>query len=441
MDNIYNPSKVNDSRTREYFEEILANYSIGSYRTSVVQLYTVTVSDLLFKLENISNEIRILDEDHTLVRLYESIKQQIKDKPHDSSWEKKLIDRVHKDTELIDNHTIVQLTALKDIRNLSAHPSFRDSSDGELSIFNPTQNEVVTFIKIMYENIFTKPPFYIGNTVDYFTETLSMRKPTFINDYNFMESYLKENFFSKMDSSLLFKLFKSLWKLTFLVENDNVEENREVLYYSILIMAKYFRENRSEVNIVDMLSKSNAKLKIDTSNPYKVFYLTCFLMKNTDIYSYIQEIGQKEFENVLEEHSDVQVLAHFFSKDLDDHIEKIDKPIEGCHENTIKMIHTYYTEVGYIDKINKLLIKKYSEAKNFNTADASFKRYIEPFYKKFTDDNLISFFEETNGNSQLNSRGRARSENSIIREEVQKRELEIDFEEDFKNINFNIDNE
>lgn len=366
MDNIYNLSKVNDSRTKEYFEEILANYSIGSYRTSIVQLYTVTVSDLLFKLENISNEIRILDDDHTLVRLYDNIKQQIKDEPYNSAWEKDLIDRIHKDTELIDNHTIVQLNALKNIRNLSAHPSFIDGSDGELSIFNPTQNEVVTFIKIMYENIFIKPPFYIGNTVEYFTETLSMRKSTFKNDYDFMESYLKENFFSKMDSSLLFKLFKSLWKLTFLVDNDDVEEDREVLYYSILILAKYFRENKSAVNIIDLMSKSNTKLEIDTSNSAKVFYLTCFLIKNSDIYSFIKEIGKKEFENVLEDDSNVQVLAHFFSRDLDAHIEKIDEPIEQCHEITIKMLHTYYTEVGYIDKINKLLIKKYSEAISFN---------------------------------------------------------------------------
>lgn len=339
MDNIYNSSKVNDSRTREYFEEILANYSIGSYRTSVVQLYTVTVSDLLFKLENISNEIRILDEDHTLVCLYDRIKQKIKEEPHNSAWEKDLIDRIHKDTELIDNHTIVQLMALKDIRNLSAHPSFRDSSDGELSIVKPTQNEVVTFIRIMYENIFTKPPFYIGNTVDYFTETLSMRKSTFINDYNFMESYLKENFFSKMDSSLLFKLFKSLWKLTFLVDNDDVEEDREVLYRSILILAKYLRENKSAVNIIDLMSKSNTKLEIDTSDPVKVFYLTCFLIKNSDVYSFIKDIDQKEFEYVLDENSDVQVLAHFLSEDLDAHIEKIDAPIETCHINSINSVY------------------------------------------------------------------------------------------------------
>lgn len=436
MDNIYNSAKVNDSRTREYFEEILANYSIGSYRTSVVQLYTVTVSDLLFKLENISNEIRILDEGHTLVRLYDRIKKKLKEEPHSSAWEKELIDKIHKETELIDNHTIIQLNALKNIRNLSAHPSFIDGSDGELSIFDPTQNEVITFIKIMYDNILTKPPFYIGDTVNYFTETLSIRKPTFTNDYKFMESYLKENFFSKMDSSLLFKLFKALWRLTFLVENEDVERDREVLYYAILILAKYSRENKSSVDIVDMLSKSNTKLKIDTSISDKVLYLSFFLIKNSDVYSFIKEIGQKEFEDVLEENSDVQVLAHFLSEDLDAHIKKIDTPIETCHIKSINMLHTYYCSVGHEDELHKLFLNKYSEAYTYDMADAAFKRYIEPYYTKFTDDSLILFFEETDGNSQLNSRGRARSENSIIREEVQKRELKIDFEEDFKNIKF-----
>lgn len=438
MDNIFNLSKVNDSRTKEYFKEILANYSIGSYRTAVVQLYTVTVSDLLFKLENISDEIRVLDDEHTLVRLYDEIEDRIKKEPYNSEWEKKLIDRIHKKTELIDNHTIIQLEALRKIRNLSAHPSFIDGPDGELSIFNPIQSEVITFIKIMYENIFIKPPFYIGNTVHYFTETLSTRKSTFENDFEFMESYLKENFFTKMDDSLLYKLFKALWKLAFLIENDDVERDREVLYYSILALAKYSKENKSAVDIIDMLSNSNTKLEIDTTNLVKVKFLSYFLIRNNDVYPFISDIGQKEFENELEVNSDVQVLAHFLSEDLDAHIENIDESIEKCSVNTINMLHIYYTSVGSIDKINKFLIKKYSEATNFNKADANFIRYIEPFYTKFSNDDIISYFYETDNNSQLNSRGWAKSKNSLIRQEVNKRELEIDFNEEYKNIEFDI---
>lgn len=438
MENIFNLSKVEDSRTKEYFKEILANYSIGSYRSSVVQLYTVTISDLLFKLENISDEIRVLDEKHTLVRLYDDIKNRIETEPYNSEWETILINKIHDETELIDNHTIVQLKALRKIRNLSAHPSFIDGSHGELSIFNPSQNEVITFIKIMYEKIFIRPPFYIGNTVHYFTETLKTRKSTFENDFEFMESYLKENFFSKMDDSLLFKLFIALWKMTFLIENDDVERDREVLYYSILALAKYSRENKAAADIIGMLSKSNTNLKIDRTNSDKIKFLSYFLIRNSDVYAFIDDIGQKDFHIEAERNNNIKVLAHFLSEDLDTHIENIDKPLEECSNVTLNMIHTFYTGIGEIGKINGLFIKKYSEATYYDMADANFKKYIEPYYIKFSDDDLISYFYETNNNSQLYSRGWAKSKNSLIKQEVVKRDLEIDFDSDYKNIEFDI---
>lgn len=374
MENIFNLSKVEDSRTKEYFKEILANYSIGSYRSSVVQLYTVTISDLLFKLENISDEIRVLDEKHTLVHLYDDIKNRIETEPYNGEWETILINKIHDETELIDNHTIVQLKALRKIRNLSAHPSFIDGSHGELSIFNPSQNEVITFIKIMYEKIFIRPPFYIGNTVDYFTETLKTRKSTFENDFEFMESYLKENFFSKMDDSLLFKLFIALWKMTFLIENDDVERDREVLYYSILALAKYSRENKAAADIIGMLSKSNTNLKINRTNSDKIKYLSYFLISNSDVYAFIDDIGQKDFHIEAERNNNIKVLAHFLSEDLDTHIENIDKPLEECSNVTLNMIHTFYTGIGESGKINRLFIKKYSEATYYDMADANFKK-------------------------------------------------------------------
>ena len=62
----------------------------------------------------------------------------------------------------------------------------------------------------------------------------------------------------------------------------------------------------------------------------------------------------------------------------------------------------------------------------------------EPYYIKFSDDDLISYFYETNNNSQLHSRGWAKSKNSLIKQEVVKRDLEIDFDSDYKNIEFDI---
>ena len=43
-------ARIIDSRTKRYFSEVFACYSAGHYRSAVVMLWSVVVTDMLFKL-------------------------------------------------------------------------------------------------------------------------------------------------------------------------------------------------------------------------------------------------------------------------------------------------------------------------------------------------------------------------------------------------------
>ena len=43
--------KINESKTKELFKDVYALYSQGQYRATIVMLWTVTVCDLVYKLQ------------------------------------------------------------------------------------------------------------------------------------------------------------------------------------------------------------------------------------------------------------------------------------------------------------------------------------------------------------------------------------------------------
>lgn len=43
---------INKKETQEYFKEVLISYQNGSYRSAMVMLYSVVISDILYKLKD-----------------------------------------------------------------------------------------------------------------------------------------------------------------------------------------------------------------------------------------------------------------------------------------------------------------------------------------------------------------------------------------------------
>lgn len=43
--------RIHFGKSKEYFEEVLTSYQVGSYRSSVVMLWAVAISDIIYKLQ------------------------------------------------------------------------------------------------------------------------------------------------------------------------------------------------------------------------------------------------------------------------------------------------------------------------------------------------------------------------------------------------------
>ena len=146
-------------KTRDYFREVLSDYSNGNYRSAVVMLYSVTICDLLLKLQEL-NEVyndgiaSSILKDVNKERINPSGKSK-------SSWEKQLIDRIYNETKMLDLQAYTEINHLYDHRNFSAHPALNENYE----LIIPSRDITIAHITNKKETQETNAPSIVINLI------------------------------------------------------------------------------------------------------------------------------------------------------------------------------------------------------------------------------------------------------------------------------------
>ncbi|NQU33014.1 MAG: hypothetical protein HQ521_07245, partial [Bacteroidetes bacterium] len=110
--------KIYSAKTKEYFEEVIKSYYNESYRSAIVMLHSIIIVDLLFKLE----DLKEIYEDEKAIQILKEITELQEKNPTSPDWEKKLIEFVHKRTNLFEPQDYLHFVAIQQHRHLCAHP-------------------------------------------------------------------------------------------------------------------------------------------------------------------------------------------------------------------------------------------------------------------------------------------------------------------------------
>lgn len=150
--------RIQQARTRDYFSEVIGSYYNGNFRSAIVMLYSVVICDLVYKLV----DLRDIYGNDKASKLLEKIEKEQHDNPSSSQWEKTMVDRMYNShLILMDNPTYAHIAALRDDRNLCAHPAL----SGSLNLYMPKEANVKSHIVNMLEEVLTKPSFQIKDFV------------------------------------------------------------------------------------------------------------------------------------------------------------------------------------------------------------------------------------------------------------------------------------
>ncbi|MFP5436788.1 MAG: hypothetical protein ACLGH8_03325 [Bacteroidia bacterium] len=398
-DNIYN------SKTKQYFQEVIQTYYSNCYRSSIVMLYSVVICDLIFKLE----DLRDVYNDQTAKKILLEIEGLQKDNPRSPDWEGKLIEMVRERTKMLEMSDLENINQLHKHRHLSAHPVLNQTS----ILYQPNKETVKAHIKNVLEGVLTQPPIFSARIFNDLVLDLSNNRDRFPNDDE-LKRFLNAKYFRGLRVETFKEIFKKLWKFVFKLDNDDANLNREINFKTIEII---FRQHTEPV--LQLLRAEETHFN-DVTQGETMEYLFTLLFRNPKIYNVLSDLNKQAIEMEISASTGYKLMSWFTYASFDEY--KIAVPTLFANDARFYVDHRLYNNIMNLFKefdskkeFIDLLIVLYFKSNTYNTADQNFSR-IEPFLSDFSSEQLIKLLETINSNAQISGRSLARYSNKIIKE-------------------------
>ena len=397
---------IHFGKTKSYFSEVIISYQNRCYRSAVVMLWSVVICDLVYKLQSLVDK----HNDSIAKEILDEVKRSQITDPKSSSWEIQILDNVMRKTNLIDTAEYENLRFLQIQRHLSAHPVLKEN----LELHTPNKETVRALIRNTLEGVLNKPPFYTQKVTSEFLEDIEEAKDA-LNTFRKLKTYIESRYLSRLTTELELSLFKTLWKLTFKLENDKCERNRTINFWSIRVLA-----GRNKHKIASLVTGEPDYFNniSPTGNPAESFCY--FLSLHPDIYPLLSTDSKLKVQHTVENTHYGKIHGWFIHRDLNIHYKNLNDWIVSdeypyiSHEEWVFLFNLSDSE-EWEQQCCILVSLYYCKSGNFNSADARYSEAIIPFLKYFKSQSAIYLLEQIEGNSQVYNRSRARLDHPQIR--------------------------
>ncbi len=387
-------------KTREYFDEIEKSFYSESYRSAVVMLYSVVIADLLYKLE----ELKDYYSDTVAENIINEVNSIRKANPKSSEWENKLIERISKETSIIEPYILVNIEHLKEIRNFSAHPSLDQNNE----LIKPSREKTLGLIKDMLIGIFIRPPLFIKKITTNILEDISNKKEDFLLDNSKFKKYIRKKYFDKIPENMIINVFKDFWKLTFKTENEDCNQNRYInLGFLLITMQDY------KLKILENIRKDKQKYNNISDNSNIVIYLVEFIYYYPEVYTQLSDENKIIIDVATNNKKDYKLLMYYAFKNLEEQLKELS--VENFNNlHTKELFEKKVEEDGEMVLIIDKYMKFFADSYSYNEADDRFNRFIRPYISKMDLMQVKKLIEIINTNNQIYGRGRAEFDNNDI---------------------------
>ena len=378
-ENIYFP------QIKDYFKEIISSYDNGNYRSAMVMLYSTIVCDLLLKLKELSDVY--LDE--KAEKILEEINNQRKG-ANNSAWEWNLIEKIRKQTELLDDEAYAVIQHIYSWRNFSAHPEMNE----DYELISPAPEIVVAYIKKALDDILTKPSVFAQNIVDRMSDDIAAKKEIYRSNFEAFEQYLEKVYFQRMSAKMVNQVFKAFWKFTFVkTEGEHFENNRLINRFTLEAMLdKYCADICSYID----QNKAYFVIAQDTTCLTHAVILLAYFPHvygklDDSVKHQLREFDAKEFS----------LLKWFDSNSLEQFVDSVSINSDCISPNVLHAFERICNTQGQPQLFVRFLINHYSQSKQYTRARNRFDCIIEPYLSKFCREDFLRLLQVINNNNQI----------------------------------------
>lgn len=298
-----NAERICHPKTREYFNEVLQSYVNGSYRSAVVMLYSVVMSDLIYKLK----DLKELYDDVTAKSILENIEEEQKRNPSNpGSWEGVLIEEVKTRTLLLEPIDKISIDSLRMHRHLSAHPVLTQQD----LLSTPNQETVRALIRNMLEGLLVKNPVMSKRVFDTIVEDLAQHK-NFFTENSALEGYIESRYLKNTNEQMINAIFKELWGITFNCKSDPCRLNWGINYRRLKILYKKFR-----ATLLSYIQENPILFNKFKEEESILLRHTEFYGDTLELYQFVESHNQTKLKARIEKHWKFKIRSPFLRENI-----------------------------------------------------------------------------------------------------------------------------
>jgi hypothetical protein len=399
-------TQIFDTRTKDYFSEVLSCYAAGNYRSAVVMLWSVAVCDLLFKLQNLVD----LYGDEKAKAILADIGKLQEDNERSPIWETKLVEFVAAQTQLLDVAEQENLLHLQRQRHLAAHPVVTAS----FQLHRPNRDTARALIRNTLDGLLTKAPILSKRIVNELVDDLEQASGILIDDKK-LKAYLESKYFNRFNPEVEKAVFKALWKFVFRSTDEKCEKNRLINYSALRFLFL-----RNPLQFQTLVESEKDYFSVIATIGAPAVLLIHFLSRQPDLYLLLADHAKALVQHAAESDASTRCLAWFICNDLAEHALKLGDWIarNGSQEidrDTWDSIAEISDSTEWSKQIIRLSNRYYAASRNYEAADRRFSEVVRPHLARYEIDDCVELIEGIERNTQTWERGRARADHSEVR--------------------------
>ena len=401
--------KIHYGKTKDYFQEVLSSYHNGNYRSAVVMLWSVAVCDIVYKLQYLVD----LYQDQVAKKILDELTKLQKKDPKSSSWEVKLIEDTHAETNLLDNSEYENLLYLQKQRHLSAHPIL----DSDTQLHTPNKETVRALIRNTLEDLLIKPPFYTKKIIDELLEDIAEAAPA-LNTIERVKRYLESRYLSKFKPEVELSIYRSLWKLVFKLEDEDCIKNRVINLQTLQVIG-----NRKAESILNKIKGEKDYYSNVSSIPLTLDFLVVYLSKNPKIYDLLNEDAKLKIQHNVKTTNTSKICGWFVKENLEVHYKDILSLIENdlrfyFKEVELKLLFEIRDTEEWQHLFCRILSSYYCASLTYDWADSRFQEAISPYLEVFDKEAIVFLIERIEKNVLVYGRRKAKEEHKEIKKKL-----------------------
>lgn len=380
--------RIQDNRTKSYFNEVLSCYYSGNYRSAVVMLYSVVIADLIFKLQRLKD----IYEDEPTKKILAQIEQMQTENPASPAWENTLREELVKNKRIISTTEAVHLENLQKDRHLCAHPVIKDGAE----LHMPEKSSVYAHMVIALKEILTVSPFLEKQLLEQILDDIADNRRILRNAHD-IEAYISEMYLKKISSDEIeVNLFAKLWKFVFKLTDAECKKNR---VHNFVFLQLLFKRNEVECLLKIQRESERMSRNVDIKLPETLELFVKFCNLFPKVYEELDTPFKISFRSSIDKYSLLNNICFFLHKDFKEYFENTLLHSVNADDD-IKYVEQYTEKKLGKEQSLRIPIAVFSKSGSFDEAANNYMHLISSKLKEMTLSNLTELLDAISENSQ-----------------------------------------